>query len=131
MTVQIAVKIFGFGIFDSLLQHHTFRILCCHINADIRRNTIFLIGQPLDRTRIYKRGNSYRHPIVIKLGIIIRHLKLGNDIYQAAHLTIAQQRCGVLIQKRYRPIIHFLNVICKIPVFQRQQLLVFLCIYDG
>ena len=119
MPVKIAVKIFGFGIFNSFVQHHTFRILSGHINTHISRDSVLLVGQPLNRAGIYQRRHTYRNAVYVNLGIVISHLKLGHHLHQAAHFPVSQKRRRILIQKGDRAVIHFLDIIRKIPGFQR------------
>ena len=124
MPVQVPVEILRFGIFDALLQHDAFRILRGHVDQDVGRNAVPLIGQPLDGTGVNQRRDAHRHVVVVDLGIIVRHLKLGNHVHQASHLPVAQKGRGILIQKRDGTVIRLFDILGKFPGFHAHQLLI-------
>ncbi len=76
MSLYITVKHFRFGIFNAVSQLNTFCILCCHIDLDISRNTVFPIRQPFDRAGVFQRCHTDRLSVYIDLCVVIRHLKL-------------------------------------------------------
>ncbi len=125
MAVKISVKIFSLGVFDPFRELHALCILSRHVDQDIGRNPVFLVGQPLNRACIGQGSHPDRLSLVIDLGIIPGNLKLGNHIHHTSHLPVAQQRGGVPVQQGDGLVIDLLNVVCKLPLLNGEKPLVF------
>ena len=93
MTVNVSVQMIACGIFHPLFQFNQFCILSRHVDPDICRNSLFLVGKPFDQICIPKWGYPHRLILIINLTVQIIHFKLGHHIHHASHLSVSQ-KCG-------------------------------------
>ena len=89
MTVNVPVKIFGFGIADALFQFHTFCLLGGHVDAHIGRDTVLLVRQPLNGAGIAQGTDSGGSATEVNLAVLVHHYKLGNHICHASHFPVS------------------------------------------
>ena len=129
MTINISVKMIACRIFHPFFKFHKLRILCCHINLDIRRYSIWLIRKPFDDACVFQRRNTYRTILVIDLWIELIHFKLRNHINHTSHLSVTQKRRRITVKKRNLIKRKFLYILCKLSGLHFHKLLIFLCVH--
>ena len=74
-------------------QFYEFRVLCCHINLDIGRDSFSHVRKPFDHAGIFQRRNSHRLILIVDLGIQFIYLELRYHIYHTSHLPVTEKLC--------------------------------------
>ena len=131
MAVNIPPEVFGHGIANGLLQLDALRLLGRHIDHNVSRDTVCLIGQPFDGTGVDKGCYTDRLSPVVDLAVDAAHLKLGHVFHHSSHFPVAQKLRRGFVEKRNLVVVYGLDVLGKLTVLHGQKLLVFFCIDNG
>ena len=130
MPVDIPVKMIAGRVFHPLFQLYKFRVLGRHIDLDIGRDALAVVGQPFDQAGIPERRYTHRAVLVIDLGIQFIHLELGNHIHHAPHLPVPEKGGRIPVQERDLVKGQFLDIFRKLSGLHGQKLLIFLRVHD-
>ena len=98
MAVQIPAEMLHIGVLDALLQPHQLHVLRHHVNEQVGGQSVSPVGEPLDQIGVHQSGDAHRAALVVDLGIIVHHLKLGDHIAELSQLPVAQAFGGLFIQ---------------------------------
>ena len=131
MAINIPVQIFCLGITDRFVQFYQRGILCRHIDHNIRRDSLRLVGQPFDRACVDQWSHANRFFLIIDLRIQIADLKLRNHIYHTSHFSISKNHRAVFVKQRNLTEIHRLDIFRKVAFLDGQQISILFCVYDG
>ena len=100
MTVNIIEKRIGIGIIDRIFKANNLGILSAHIDDNVSRNARIVVGPPFEHVSIVERANTNWCILIIDLGVQVGNLELANIVGHCTHSAVAQQNCGIAIDKR-------------------------------
>ena len=120
-ALQIAPKMLRRGIADALVQTHHLYILVDHVDDQVGRQAVGAVIQPLDPVAVAQTGNPHGAALIVDLGIVVIHLKLGNHVCQLAQLAVAQSGGGIPVQHGNLVVRNFLHLAGEVTVGDRQQ----------
>lgn len=98
MAHDVAVEGLREGVFHPVLQAHHSGLLGDHVHDDIGGQALGAVGEPLDEVGIGDGGDPDGAALVVDLGGVVGVFKLADHVAEGAHLAVAQEVGGVLVQ---------------------------------
>ena len=95
---DVAVEGLREGVFHPVLQAHHSGLLGDHVHDDIGGQALGAVGEPLDEVGIGDGGDPDGAALVVDLGGVVGVFKLADHVAEGAHLAVAQEVGGVLVQ---------------------------------
>ena len=100
ISVDIPEKILAGGVLHAALQPDQVRLLGHHVHGDVGWQAGALVEQPLDGVSVHQGGHPVGGSLVIDLGVIVRHLKLGDQLGHLPQLPVPQAGGGIPVHHR-------------------------------
>ena len=126
MAVEIAAEVLGGGVADALVQPYYLHVLRDHVDDEVGRQTLRPVVQPLDEVAVPQGRHPDGAALIVDLGVVVRHLKLGHHVRQLAQLAVAQLHGGLRVQHGDLVIADLLHLGGEVAVLHGQQIAVVL-----
>ena len=124
VPVEVPGEVLRRGVLHALREAHHIHALVHHVDDEVGGQTLGAVVEPLDDVPVAQGRHPDGPPVVVDLGVVLRHLELGHHVAELAQLPVPQLLGAVPVQHGDAVIGHLLDVLREGAALQGQELAV-------